>query len=221
MADPAGPAVYGHRGSVRPGPENTVEAVRAAVTAGADGVEIDIRLGADGLVVSHDYPRGPVPAAEDVLDAAGGARVICEVKNLAGDPDFDAPRSAAARALVALLATRQAGRGAEDVVVSSFDWFSLDAVRELDGPPTAFLTPFGMRMRAGVAHAREHGHAEVHPHWSAVTRRGVEAAHEAGLRVVTWTVTTGVAARRLSRLGVDGLICDDPAAITAALRRAA
>ncbi|MGH3745658.1 MAG: glycerophosphodiester phosphodiesterase [Mycobacteriales bacterium] len=219
MSDRLGPAIYGHRGSVRPGPENTVAAVRAAVAAGADGVEIDIRLGEAGLVVSHDHPRGPVPAARDVLDAAGDARVVCEVKNVAGDPDFDAPRSGAARALVAMLAARRDQHRSDDVVVSSFDWFSLDAVRELDGPPTAFLTPFGMSMRAGVGHAREHAHAEVHPHWSAVTRRGVEAAHEAGLRVVTWTVTTAVAARRLTRLGVDGLICDDPAAIVAALRR--
>lgn len=203
---------------MRPGPENTAGAVRAALSAGADGVEIDVRLGSSGLVVSHDHPDGPVPAAADILDAASGGRVVCEVKNVAGDPDFDAPRSGAARALVALLAARDVDRRGDDVVVSSFDWFSLDAVRELEGPPTAFLTPFGMSMRAGVAHAREHGHAEVHPHWSAVTRRGVASAHDAGLRVVTWTVTTVVAARRLVRLGVDGLICDDPAAIVSALR---
>jgi glycerophosphoryl diester phosphodiesterase len=202
---------------VRPGPENTAEAVRAAVVAGANGVEIDVRLGSSGLVASHDHPDGPVPGAEEILDAAAGGRVICEVKNVAGDPDFDAPRSGAARALVALLGDRAAGHRGDDVVVSSFDWFSLDAVRELGGPPTAFLTPFGMSMRAGVTHASEHGHAEVHPHWSAVTRRGVESAHEAGLRVVTWTVTTVLAARRLTRLGVDGLICDDPAAIVSAL----
>lgn len=217
MSVVARPAVYGHRGSVRPGPENTAVAVRAAVAAGADGVEIDVRLGSSGLVVSHDHPRGPVPGAAEILDAAAGGRVVCEVKNVAGDPDFDAPRSAAARTLVALLATRSAGDRRDDVVVSSFDWFSLDAVREAGGPPTAFLTPFGMSMRAGITHAREHGHIEVHPHWSAVTRRGVDAAHESGLRVVAWTVTTVVAARRLTRVGVDGLICDNPAAIVSAL----
>ncbi|HEY5335609.1 MAG TPA: glycerophosphodiester phosphodiesterase [Mycobacteriales bacterium] len=218
MSDAARPAVYGHRGSVRPGPENTPGAVRTALAAGADGVEVDLRRGGVGLVVSHDHPNGPVPDAHEILDAAAGGRIICEVKNVAGDPDFDAPRSGVARALVALLDARDGDQHRDDVVVSSFDWFSLDAVRELGGPPTAFLTPFGMSMRAGITQAREHGHAEVHPHWSAVTRRGVESAHEAGLRVVTWTVTTVVAARRLARLGVDGLICDDPAGIVAALR---
>lgn len=215
MPEPAAttPAVYGHRGSVRPGPQNTPAAARAALDAGADGVETDLRLLAGRLVISHDLPRGDEPSAAELLDAGRGGRVICEVKNRPGDPDYDAPRASVARALVDLLAARSR----DDVVVSSFDWFSLDAVREKGGPPTAFLTPFGMSMRAGVTYAREHGHAELHPHWSSVTRRGVEGAHSGGLRVVTWTVTTVVAARRLACTGVDGLICDDPAAVVAAL----
>lgn len=207
------PSIYGHRGSVRPGPANTPAAVRDALAAGADGVEVDLRLVGAALVVSHDPPRGGEPAAAEVLDAGRGGRVVCEVKNQPGDPDYDAPRSAVAHALLDLLASRSG----DDVVVSSFDWFSLDAVREAGGPPTAFLTPFGMSMRAGVSHARDHGHAELHPHWSSVTRRGVDAAHEAGLAVVTWTVTSVVGARRLARTGLDGLICDDPAAVVAAL----
>jgi glycerophosphoryl diester phosphodiesterase len=205
--------VYGHRGSVRPGPQNTPSAVAAALAAGADGVEIDLRLIGSDLVVSHDYPGADVPGASEVLDAGRGGRVVCEVKNRPGDPDYDAPAAGVARALVALLSAR----GSDDVVVSSFDWYSIDAVRSLGGPPTAFLTPFGMSMRAGVAYAAEHGHAEVHPHWSSVTRRGVERAHDAGLRVVTWTVTSLIAARRLQRFGVDAVICDDPADVTAGL----
>ncbi len=205
--------VYGHRGSVRPGPQNTPASVLAALAAGADGVEIDLRLRGPDLVVSHDLPEGDVPGASDVLDAGRGGRVVCEVKNRPGDPDYDAPRAGVAHALVDLLAAR----GGDDVVVSSFDWFSIDAVRLAGGPPTAFLTPFGMSMRAGVAYAAEHGHAELHPHWSSVTRRGVEKAHAAGLRVVTWTVTSPIAGRRLRRLGVDAVICDDPADVVAAL----
>src|SRR5690348_16920797 len=47
--------VYGHRGSRRPGPENTPAAVRSALGAGADGVEIDVRRTRDAqLVCVHD-----------------------------------------------------------------------------------------------------------------------------------------------------------------------
>lgn len=47
--------VIGHRGAAGCAPENTLAAVRYAIKKGADGVEIDVRLTADGeLVVCHD-----------------------------------------------------------------------------------------------------------------------------------------------------------------------
>eukprot|EP01079_Euglenida_sp_SAG-EU17-18_P002664 gene2664-3339_t len=45
------PMVLGHRGGVFTAPENTVEAVRAARDAGADGVEVDVMMTKDGAVV--------------------------------------------------------------------------------------------------------------------------------------------------------------------------
>src|SRR5262245_49141024 len=49
------PAVVAHRGSSATHPENTLDAFRAAVLAGADYVELDARLTADGVpVVLHD-----------------------------------------------------------------------------------------------------------------------------------------------------------------------
>lgn len=52
----AGLLVLGHRGSTTHGSrENSVEAVLAAMARGADGVEVDVRLSLDGvLVCSHD-----------------------------------------------------------------------------------------------------------------------------------------------------------------------
>ncbi|MGY1663698.1 glycerophosphodiester phosphodiesterase [Geodermatophilus sp. SYSU D00705] len=55
--------VIGHRGTPTcpSHPENTLAAVRAALEAGADGVEVDVRSTADGvLVVSHDRDLGRV-----------------------------------------------------------------------------------------------------------------------------------------------------------------
>ena len=103
-------------------------------------------------------------------------------------------------------------------MISSFDLRCLAVVRVAGGPPTAFLTPPGVALRAAVAQAVRHGHSEVHPHWTGVSAGGVRRAHEAGLRVVTWPVSTGVRSRRLARTGVDALICDDPAAAVRDLR---
>jgi glycerophosphoryl diester phosphodiesterase len=47
--------VVGHRGARARFPENTLPALRHALAAGADGVEIDVRVSADDtLVLSHD-----------------------------------------------------------------------------------------------------------------------------------------------------------------------
>ena len=47
--------VVAHRGASRAVPENTMEAFRAAVEAGADAIELDVHLAADGeLAVIHD-----------------------------------------------------------------------------------------------------------------------------------------------------------------------
>ena len=47
--------VIGHRGNRAHAPENTLESFAQAVAAGADAIELDVRLSADGLpVVIHD-----------------------------------------------------------------------------------------------------------------------------------------------------------------------
>ncbi len=47
------PLVIGHRGFRARYPENTVSGVRAAMAAGSDGVEVDVRLTRDGVWVCH------------------------------------------------------------------------------------------------------------------------------------------------------------------------
>jgi glycerophosphoryl diester phosphodiesterase len=49
------PSVVAHRGASDTSPEHTLTAYREAIEAGADGLECDVRLTADGhLVCVHD-----------------------------------------------------------------------------------------------------------------------------------------------------------------------
>jgi glycerophosphoryl diester phosphodiesterase len=49
------PLVFGHRGAMAHAPQNTMAAFRAALDQGADGIELDVQLSADGQpVVIHD-----------------------------------------------------------------------------------------------------------------------------------------------------------------------
>jgi len=50
------PLIIAHRGASARAPENTLAAFRLAIASGADGVEFDVQLAADGVpVVIHDY----------------------------------------------------------------------------------------------------------------------------------------------------------------------
>jgi glycerophosphoryl diester phosphodiesterase len=51
--------IIAHRGDVSAFPENTLEAFEAARNNGADGIELDVHLTSDGvLVIHHDYYLG-------------------------------------------------------------------------------------------------------------------------------------------------------------------
>jgi glycerophosphoryl diester phosphodiesterase len=53
------PLIIGHRGASREAPENTLESFRLAWKQGADGIEADFRLTADGRIVCmHDETTG-------------------------------------------------------------------------------------------------------------------------------------------------------------------
>jgi glycerophosphoryl diester phosphodiesterase len=56
LLDPTARPVVGHRGNAAHAPENTLESFAQAVAAGADALEFDVRLSADGVVVVHHDP---------------------------------------------------------------------------------------------------------------------------------------------------------------------
>src|SRR5690349_2278871 len=54
--DHSRPLVFAHRGGCAIGPENTIAAFDRGLAAGADGLELDVRLSADGVPVVHHDP---------------------------------------------------------------------------------------------------------------------------------------------------------------------
>jgi glycerophosphoryl diester phosphodiesterase len=162
-----------------------------------------------------------VPTLADVVDArAGRGRLILEIKNQPGQPDFDAPREQTARTLVEFLRGHGSTGELETVTVSSFDWHAIEVIRDADiGVRTAFLTMPRMSVSAGLVYVRSAGHSELHAHVSAVlgVNGAVERARRARIRLVTWTVVSNDAALRLREADIDGVICDDPAAVVRAV----
>lgn len=195
--------VIAHRGASTSCPENTVEAFLEAGRQGADGVELDVRR---GLVVRHE-PGDEGPSLGETLDACHGMLVNIEVKNLPHEPDFD-PSEQLAADVVGLLAARG---GMDRVLVSSFALATVDAVRAANPElPTGWLTLPGYDQLRTVETAAGHGCVALHPQEEAVTAALVEAAHDAGLTVVTWTVDEPNRLRQLADMGVDAVITNTP-----------
>ena len=56
LLEPSRRLVIGHRGNRAHAPENTIESFAQAVAAGADAIEFDVHLSADGIPVVHHDP---------------------------------------------------------------------------------------------------------------------------------------------------------------------
>jgi glycerophosphoryl diester phosphodiesterase len=157
-------------------------------------------------------PRAEVPTLREALEVLSGrAGIDIEIKNIPGEPDFDSPTEAVAGAVVNLLDGFGFRSG---VLVSSFNWLSIDRVKELDrGVRTGFLTTKDVDARDALVYAREHGHEFVLPHVEALLMAGdafPAEAHAGFVRVGTWTVDDLEIMERLFGWGVDAVATNDP-----------
>jgi len=222
--------VLAHRGGRGPWRENTLEAFRGALAAGADGVELDVRTSADGVAVVHHDAEvegvGPIASATAAelppwlptlalaLEVSAGAAVNVELKLDAAEARTSAA-GVMADAVVPVLAGARC-----DVVVSSFWPEALVAASGGDGGlALALLVHPALDVAEALVRARGLGCAALHPHLSQVSADLVAQAHDLGLGVTTWTANDPSEVDRVLAAGVDGLITDDVGAAVAACRR--
>lgn len=195
---------------------------------GADGVELDVRIAADGrgasrLVVFHNpLPRtqgdiDALPSFDDVLDACGDRMLVnVEIKNSDDEGGHD-PTMAAVPPTVA--AMRRRGRSwADRWLFSSFDLDTMNHCR-LVAPeiPTGFLLE--EVTDGAIAAVVRHGHVAIHPWVQLLTSERVAACHAEGLTVNTWTCNDPDRIRELVEMGVDGVCTDVPDIARVALGR--
>jgi len=214
-------AVFAHRGCTEGFTENTIDAFAEARRLGADGVELDVRLTADGALAIHhdaDIPgMGPVaalgvsdlpahvPLLADVLAVCEGMVVNVEIKNAPQDPGWDATEAVAALTAAAIGEAGWTSR----VLVSSFQMATLRAVRAADGRlALGALWGFATGAEPALVAAAEAGCVAVHPFVSSVDTVLVDQAHAMGLAVNVWTVNAPEDLRAMVAAGADTVITD-------------
>ncbi len=211
-----------HRGFAATHPENTLAAVRGAVAAGADGVEVDVRRCATGeVVVIHDgtvdrVSDGTGAVADhslaelrdlDVLGTGAGVPTLAEVvAALPGGVTLNVELKETGLAADALaVATDHGG----DVLVSSFETAALREAGEAGAESLAVL--FASGADRALDRARSLGCTAVHPNRSLCGTALVDRCHEAGFAVNAWTVRSSDQRERLGAVDVDGVVTDAPA----------
>lgn len=239
------PICYGHRGARGHAPENTLLAFDLAYDLGAEGIECDAQLSADGqLVIIHDGTvnrttsgRGAVSDlsldALRQLDAGRGQRIptleetLALVRARGGLLNLELKAESGAESLVLseAVAARLANLAQDDplrerIIASSF---SLPAVGDIKRrlPWLRVGALYGGRAwtRATmIERALALGAEAIHPHPRILTGEIVRAAHEAGLRVNVWTANRWATIRQLIAWEVDAVFSDFPERVVIARR---
>lgn len=222
----------GHKGAHHLAHGNTLESFDAALAHGVDMIEFDVlpeRLdGSGGLLLAHDYgdasARTPATLDEGLAHLAGprfaGVELDVDLK-LAGYE---------ARTIDGL----RAHGLAERTLISTMEPESLRVIRELAPDirlgwsfprvrrdytqhpiyrwPAYGLVAWGrVRLPSMAASAIRDGRVDaLMAHWAFVTARLADAVRDAGGELYVWTVDDAARIAALERLGVAGIITNDP-----------
>jgi glycerophosphoryl diester phosphodiesterase len=227
--------IWAHRGASALAPENSLAAFARAAQDGADGVELDVLCCATGeVVVFHDddlarladrperiadLPLGDVravtlssgariPTLEEAIEACGPSlRVNVELKTTG----YGGGRLGPLVDGVADILRRTASEAR--VLVSSFHPRALWMwMRRAPQVPAGLLfeAQAARPLREAWAHRWLRPRA-LHPEWVLCTPARVRHWHDLGYAVNAWTVDEPHALHALAAMGVDGIICNDPA----------
>jgi glycerophosphoryl diester phosphodiesterase len=222
----------GHKGAAHIEPGNTLASFDAALAHGVDMIELDVlseHSGGDGrLLVAHDYEdvrsRSPL-TLEQALEHLASPRFAA----LELDVDVKLP----GYELRVLDALRHHGLVARTLVSGMFP-AALALMREAEPglrlgwsvprvrrdyttdmltaiPALAMLTGYRATLPRRVRTALQEGRFDaIMAHWRVVTPALVRAVADGGGELYVWTVDDPRMIERLSAMGVDGIITNDP-----------
>ncbi len=217
--------IIGHRGAPRSAPENTLESFRAALEAGADMIELDIRLTRDRVPVAiHDqtlfrthgkhisiakHTHAELAAMNLLPHLATLDEILAEFFGIIL-LNIELKANGSAQALIQALQPYIKKRSDWDnVLISSFRARELVKVRRL-APiiPLALLhnnNPFIFIAYERRLHFSAVGFHRLYTHPLATM-----VARKIGIFCYAYTVDRPHAAQLLSQQGIDGIVTNDP-----------
>lgn len=213
----------GHRGAPRRFLENTAPGFDEAIRLGADAVELDVHVTADGQVVVHHDPDleanvSPRSVSGKAISAVTGADIATvDLGKGSRIPRLEEVL-AVTKGRVKTYVEVKAGdiQAVVDVIAASG---AMCAIHSFDHDAVATARAVAPHIPRGVLFDRwpalpraivaRTAARDVWPKHSLVTRDRVREIHDLGCRVIVWTVNDARRARELVEWGVDGICTDD------------
>lgn len=227
-----------HRGESDDAPENTLSAYKLAMERDSDGIELDIRLTADGEAACvHD----------ETIERVSGVRLAVSDATLAALRQYH-PVPLLSEALAVLKPGKQMqielkgpwpqlqpvkavldrrGGDRKGLALSSFDEETIRAAADVF-PELPRLLLTDLTRRFGRFPAPEQVVACMHSlrctgisflATAEADAAFVEALHRAGMRVVCWGVRSDELGLAMARIGVDAMTCNHAVALRAEYRK--
>ena len=224
------PIIFGHRGASNCEPENTLLAFERAFSDGAQGIEFDVRSTKDNkIVIIHDETinrtsngtgkvkdftlnellifnfgkNEKIPTLKEVLSKYGNKYWL----------NIEIKEEGLEQQIVKLIKDHKIS---QKIVISSFLIPVLNKIKEFDKEiPTAFLYDFPMDDLDELI--KEIDINGLHPGKNQVSEELITNAHSKSLVVRSWTIDEISIAKEFSKIGIDGIITNNPKVIISAI----
>jgi glycerophosphoryl diester phosphodiesterase len=206
-------ALISHRGGKSFGPENTLESLDAALKYGVEMVETDVRMSSDGVPVIHHNPFLGINllsrmSMSEIRIKAPEVPTLQEYLVLSKDRcslNLEIKKCQAT-----ILAETISNTSAMDsLLISSFDAaFLKEFGRTGSKAELGLLTQYENRPEKMIQEAIECGASTLLPVSYSVDRELVIAVHDAGLRLITWTINNIHQLKDMIAADIDGVITD-------------
>ncbi len=211
------PILLGHRGASKYLPENTIEAFDLALQHGCDGFELDVRLTSDrAALICHDRDRKGKLLADCVAAKFPGLLVMEEVIERYSGTAFINVELKVEDLHEPVIAAFLKFRPQRGFLVSSFKPEALIPLYERKpGFPLGLICKTEQQLSVWGQVPID----AIFAHVSLFNEELRSLTANAGKQLFVWTVNREYDMRRLSELGVDGIISDDTALLANTLAR--
>ncbi len=227
-----GPRRVGHKGADLIEPGNTLASFDAALRHGVDMIELDVLSerpdGGGRLLVAHDYEdirrREPLTFEQALAHLAGERFAGLELDVDVKIPGYELrvvqalrEHGLVERTLVSGMFTDALARIRAAEPGLRLGWsvprvrrdYTTDMLTAI--PALAILTGYRAMLPRRARSALQAGRVDaIMAHWRVVTNALVRAVREGGGELYVWTVDDPRRIARLTALGVDGIITNDP-----------